>query len=378
MRTLTRLLLVLAAATVATAALTGTAGAATSGFGRGNDHTVFVQTDNPAGNQIVAYDRAADGSLTQAGVYDTGGLGGVLAGSVVDHTASQGALTYDRANDLLYAVNAGSNTLSVFAVRGDRLILLQVVSSGGVFPVSVTAARNVVYVLNARDGGSLQGYRVFLDHLFPLPGSVRQLGLDTTATPEFTHTPGQVTFTPDGSRLIVTTKASGSAIDVYGVSLVGYLSVTPVVNTQPGAVPFAVSFDREGNLIVAEAGTNSVASFRLNDDRTITPLHSIATGQAATCWVVAAGSLFYASNAGSASLSAVQAGPGGQLSLLGATTTDAGTVDAAVTPDGRFLYVQAGAQGIVDAFRVNGDGSLSAIGSVTVPGAAGGEGIVAL
>jgi 6-phosphogluconolactonase (cycloisomerase 2 family) len=378
MRMLTRSLLVLAAATMATVALTGTAGAATNGFGRGTDHVVFVQTDNPAGNQIVAYDREADGSLTQAGVYDTGGLGGVLVGSVVDHTASQGALTYDRANDLLYAVNAGSDTLSVFAVRGDRLILLQVVSSGGAFPVSVTVARNVVYVLNARDGGSLQGYRVFLDHLFALPGSVRHLGLDPTASPEFTHTPGQVAFTPDASRLIVTTKANGNAIDVYGVSLVGYLSATPVVNTQPGAVPFAVSFDREGNLVVAEAGTNSLASFRLNDDRTLAPLHAVATGQAATCWVVAAGSAFYASNAGSASLSGVQAGPAGQLSLLGSTPTDAGTVDAAVTANGRFLYVQAGAQGNVDAFRVNGDGSLSAIGSVTVPGAAGGEGIVAL
>jgi 6-phosphogluconolactonase (cycloisomerase 2 family) len=375
---LTRSLLVLAAATMATVALTGTAGAATNGFGRGTDHVVFVQTDNPAGNQIVAYDREADGSLTQAGVYDTGGLGGVLAGSVVDHTASQGALTYDRANDLLYAVNAGSDTLSVFAVRGDRLILLQVVSTGGAFPVSVTVARNVVYVLNAREGGSLQGYRVFLDHLFALPGSVRQLGLDPTASPEFTHTPGQVAFTPDASRLIVTTKANGNAIDVYGVSLVGYLSATPVVNTEPGAVPFAVSFDREGNLVVAEAGTNSLASFRLNDDRTLTALHAVATGQAATCWVVAAGSVFYASNAGSASLSGVQAGPAGQLSLLGSTPTDAGTVDAAVTANGRFLYVQAGAQGNVDAFRVNGDGSLSATGSVTVPGAAGGEGIVAL
>jgi 6-phosphogluconolactonase (cycloisomerase 2 family) len=378
MRMLTRSLLVLAAATMATVALTGTAGAATNGFGRGTDHVVFVQTDNPAGNQIVAYDREADGSLTQAGVYDTGGLGGVLAGSVVDHTASQGALTYDRGNDLLYAVNAGSDTLSVFAVRGDRLILLQVISTGGAFPVSVTVARNVVYVLNAREGGSLQGYRVFLDHLFALPGSVRQLGLDPTASPEFTHTPGQVAFTPDASRLIVTTKANGNAIDVYGVSLVGYLSATPVVNTEPGAVPFAVSFDREGNLVVAEAGTNSLASFRLNDDRTLTALHAVATGQAATCWVVAAGSVFYASNAGSASLSGVQAGPAGQLSLLGSTPTDAGTVDAAVTANGRFLYVQAGAQGNVDAFRVNGDGSLSATGSVTVPGAAGGEGIVAL
>ena len=68
---------------------------------------------------------------------------------------------------------------------------------------------------------------------------------------------------------------------------------------------------------------------------------------------------------------------GGQLSLLGATSTDAGTVDASASADGRFLYVQTGKNGIVDEFRVNTDGTLTELGSVTVAGAAGGEGIVA-
>jgi len=49
--------------------------------------------------------------------------------------------------------------------------------------------------------------------------------------------------------------------------------------------------------------------------------------------------------------------------------------DAAASPDGRFLYVQTGAAGGVDAFRVGPDGALTPAGSVTVPGAAGGEGI---
>lgn len=57
---------------------------------------VFVQSDNPAGNQVVVYDRAGNGTLSQAGVYNTGGRGGVLAGSVVDHLASQGSLVYDQ------------------------------------------------------------------------------------------------------------------------------------------------------------------------------------------------------------------------------------------------------------------------------------------
>jgi hypothetical protein len=39
--------------------------------------------------------------------------------------------------------------------------------------------------------------------------------------------------------------------------------------------------------------------------------------------------------------------------------------------------VQTGANGIVDEFSINPNGSLTSIGSVTVPGGAGGEGIAA-
>lgn len=109
-----------------------------------DDKAVFVQTDNTAGNQIVAYDRAPDGSLAQAGTYATGGLGGQLTGSVVDHLASQGSLVFSERRDSLYAVNAGSNTVSVFAVRGDRLSLRQVIGSGGTFPVSIAVRGNLV------------------------------------------------------------------------------------------------------------------------------------------------------------------------------------------------------------------------------------------
>ena len=377
MRVLARFVLVLASMVFVTVLLTGTAGAATASFGRGPDHVVFVQTDNPAGNTVVAYDRSGGGQLAPAGIYPTGGLGGVLAGSVVDHTASQGALAFDPRHNLLYAVNAGSNTVSVFTVLGDKLALIQVVPSGGTFPVSVAVGNGVVYVLNARDGGSLQGYRVFFDHLLPLPGSTRRLGLNVAATPEFVNTPGQAAFSPDDSKLIVTTKANGNQVDVFDVGLLGYLSPTPVVNAEPGTVPFAISFDRAGNLVIAEAGSNSLATFSLNHDGTVTLLHSVATGQAATCWVVGTGSVFYASNAGSGSLTGFQSGPGGQLTALGNTATDPGTVDAAATADGRFLYVQAGGPGNVDAFRINPNGSLTPIGAVTIPGAAGGEGIVA-
>lgn len=87
----------------------------------GARHTVLVQTDSLSGNRIVIYDRARDGSLTRAGSYRTGGLGGQAAGSVVDHLASQGSLVYESHQHTVLAVNAGSDSLSVFTLRGDRL-----------------------------------------------------------------------------------------------------------------------------------------------------------------------------------------------------------------------------------------------------------------
>ena len=377
MRTLMRFAVLCAAAVAAGAVFAGTA-AADPGGPHQSTHVVFVLTDNLAGNQVVAYDADSSGALTAAGVYPTRGLGGALAGSVVDHTASQGALAYDASRQLLFAANPGSSTISVFRVNGDHLALIQVISSGGSFPVSIAAHNGLVYVLNALDGGSVQGFGAIGEHLFALPFSHRELGLGTTASTPFTATPGEVAFSPDGSKLIVTTKGSGNAVDVYRVGFLGLISATPTVNVDTGAVPFAVAFDQGGDLVVSEAGTNSVATFSLAGDGSTSLLHRVATGQAATCWVTASGAFVFASNAGSPSVSRIAVGSGGTLSLLGNTTTDAGTVDSSATPDGQFLYVQAGGPGNVDGYRIGSDGSLTGVGSVSVPGAAGGEGIVAL
>ena len=380
MRTPLRLALASAVAVAATALFAGPAlaappaGAAADTAGPAGS-AVFVQTDGLAGNAVIAYDRAADGTLHQAGTYPTGGLGGALDGSVVDHLASQGSLVLDRG--LLYAVNAGSNTVTVFAVHGDRLVRREIIGSGGTFPVSVTTHGGLVYVLNARAGGSVQGYARVADFLVRIPVWNRPLGLDPTLTPEFTHTPGQVAFTPDGSKLVVTTKGNGSAIDVFGVDRLGGLSVHPVTTAVPGAVPFAVTFDAGGHLVVAEAGTNAVGTFAIAPSGAVTPIATAATGQAATCWIVRDGSAFYASNAGSGTLSGYLDAGTGSLSALGTTAAGTGTVDASATSDGRYVYVQTGANGGVAGFRVNAGGALTSVGAVVVPGAVGGEGIAA-
>lgn len=161
MKALTRLVPVAVTALAAVAFTAPAAFAATTTPAAPGGHgAVFALTDAAAGNAVVAYRRAADGTLTPAGTYPTGGLGGILTGSVVDHTASEGAVAYDQARGLLLAVNPGSDSVSVFRVSGDQLALRQVLPSGGDFPVSVAVHGDDAYVLNALGGGSLAGYRV--------------------------------------------------------------------------------------------------------------------------------------------------------------------------------------------------------------------------
>jgi hypothetical protein len=353
------------------------ASAATAGAWPGHTPVVFVQTDNTAGNTIVAYTRTASGGLQQAGSYPTGGSGGQTNGSVVDHLSSQGSLAYDRQAGLLYAVNAGSNTITVFRVRGDQLSRTQVLSSGGQFPVSIAFHGSQVFVLNAWGGASIAGFLQIGGYLIPVPSWTRDLGLGTSSSTIFTGTPGQVGFTPDGSQLVVTTKNATDSVDVFADGIFGP-SAEPTVTSLPGTIPFGFSFDGYGHLALVETGAGAVATFAIAPDGTLTQLGSAATGQAATCWITTApeGTL-YASNAGSATESTLATEPGGAITQLGTTPTDPGTTDAVVSSDGQYLYVQAGGPGNVDAYRIGPGGTLTQTGSVTVPGAVGGEGIAA-
>lgn len=329
-------------------------------------HAVFLQTDNPGGNQIIAYDRAADGTLTPAGTFDTDGDGAVAAGSAVDPLASQGSLVLADGGRTLLAVNAGSDTVSVFRVDGAALALRQVVPSGGPFPASIAVSKHLVYVLDAGGAGSVQGFVLFGGTLRPLPGSNRSLGLSNTNPPNFLDSPGQVGFTPSGSQVIVTTKNSNSDIDVFSVGFDGLLSLDPVINASATPVPFAFTFDATGHVVVAEAGSSDVSVYSVNADDTLSSLGSVSDGQKALCWITEADGYFYGSNAGSANVAAFEVGSGGLPVLVGtAATTEAGTTDSAVTPNGTFLYVENGGAGTVDEFHVDTDGSLFEIGMVT-------------
>ena len=327
---------------------------------------VFVQTNEPTGNNVVVYDRASDGQLTRAGTYATGGNGGVAApGTESDHLGSQGSLVYDAADRLLIAVNAGSDSVSTLSVHGDRLHLESVVPSGGQFPASVAVDGKLVYVLNAGGPGIVQGFRIAGDRLVSIPGSARSLGLGNTDPPFFLTSPGQVGFTPDGRQLLVTTKASENTIDVFEVEPDGRLSTTPVANPSATPVPFAFTFTPNARLADGEAGSSDVTTYVVHSDGTLADPKSQSDGQAALCWITRVGRYYYVSNTGSNTISGYTIASDGQPSLVGATgvvaSTEPGPIDSTSPPGTSFLYAETGS-GTVDELSVNGDGTLTQIG----------------
>ena len=376
MRHLIRLSAVIAA--MATALLGAPAVLANADEGEGGQHAVFVQTNDPNGNSIAAYARNGNGTLTYAATYATGGKGGRAAGAAVDPLASQSSLVYESEHHLLLAPNAGSNTVSVFSVRGDRLRLEQVVASGGPFPASIAIHDNLAFVLDAGLAGYVQGYRIAGGRLHPIAGSQRSLGLANSNPPAFLQSPAEVGFTPNGRDLVITMKGNNhGSVDVFGVSDEGQLSSTPTA-TSVGGNAFAFVFDPEGRLVIVNAAFGNLSTYTVNGDGSLSLVSAgAADGQIAACWVTRVNGNYYAANAGSGSLSQYTIDEDGTVALekSPAATGIPGAVDMAAS--GHFLYAQSGGSGSVKAFSVSEDGSLTPIGSWTVPDGGSQEGIAA-
>lgn len=330
--------------------------------GRAETHALFVETDQSA-NAVIAYTRHSDGTLGAAHSYLTGGAGASAAGAVADPLASQGGLTLVGGGADLVAVNPGSDTISLFAVDGARLRLVEQLASGGSFPVSVASSGSLVAVANAGGAGSVAEFVLRHDHLTPLSGQVRSLGLANATPPDFVKGVGQVGYSPDGRFLVVTTKHSSDAYEVFSVGAQGQLSTSAAVTPSATPVPFAFSFVGANRLAAVEAATSTLTTYQINADGTLSALGLVSDGQGALCWIASAQGYLFGSNAASATVSSFTVALDGtpSLSAAVAATAHAGTTDSAASPDGRFLYVESGAAGALDAFAVGAGGSLTPV-----------------
>jgi 6-phosphogluconolactonase len=330
---------------------------ATGALAKSSPRAVYTLTNGAAGNAVQVFDRNG-GSLTPDGTFSTGGTG-TGAG-----LGNQGGLILDRKR--LFAVNAGSDSISAFMVKRGGLKLVDTVDSGGDQPISVTAHRGLLYVLNAGGDGDIKGFRYTRrGDLSPLAGSTRPL---SQAAPG----PAQVSFDPKGRTLVVTEKDT-NLIDTYTVNRRTGRASGPNPQASAGQTPFGFAFDPRGHLIVSEAfggaaGQSAVSSYEV-DDGIIDPITpSAATTETAACWIVVTtnGRFTYTTNTGSASISGYRIGHSGELTLLDADgvtgATGPGPIDMALTRGSRFLFSLNSGAGTISGFRVGSDGSLTPVG----------------
>ena len=211
---------------------------------------VYVGTNGLDANEIAAFGQSADGTLTPLGNFATGGQGSTEfdGGEGLDPLISADSVVVTEDEKFLLAVNAGSDTISSFAINDDfSLTLVSEVASGGVGPNSIAVDNGLVFVTNIdRDGLALG------DPNTPRAepndeGNV--VGFSLSATGELAATgysadldnrPANIGFTTDGDRVIVSSITSGSA-------------ALPGENAEASIYAFKVL--RSGRLVLSDTGT---------------------------------------------------------------------------------------------------------------------------
>jgi 6-phosphogluconolactonase (cycloisomerase 2 family) len=352
---------------------------------------VYVMT-NQVVNSVMAFARSPNtGALTLVDTEETGGAGDpvpIAPDPPTDPLASQGALAIND-NNFIYAVNAGSNEISVLEVSPTGLSFVQKVASGGVRPISLTIRGDLLYVLNEGGTPNITGFTIDdVGMLTPIAGSTQPLIGGAMADP------AQVGFSHDGSLLVVAEKA-GNRLDTYQVDADG-VEGPPMSNVSNGMTPFGFAFSKAGALIVSEAfggepGASAVSSYEANRDGLLNVLTgSVANGQTASCWVVTTSRYAFISNTASGTLSSYVLGRGAltlpsesratgtdvsrsaDLSLLAGvaanTGADSSPIDMALSNNNRFLYVHESGDQTVGAYEVGSRGDLTFIGEFgTIP-----------
>jgi 6-phosphogluconolactonase (cycloisomerase 2 family) len=340
---------------------------------------VYVETNSPGGNHVVVYNRSSTGQLRYVGKYATGGKGSKASAPLgLPITDSQGAVNLTSDGKLLFAVNTGSNTVTSFRVVKNRLVYADRVLSGGDFPISVTTHGGLLYVLNADPNSSnngsagherIVGYRYNAQgQMTWIQGSARSLSREGM--------PGAISFDPSGQRLVVTERFAQD-IRTFTITSHGTPSQTRVVPSQ-GDTPFGLAVTGNDYAIVADFGNPfstppvgaSVSSYNVSGVQP-TPVNSASNGQTTSCWVVLnpAGTLAFISSALSGSITEVTIGSNGTVTPNSVDVHTAGPVslDEALTPSGKFLYVLSGnplspgTHDHVEAWSVGTGGALTRI-----------------
>ncbi len=317
---------------------------------------VYVQTNDAEHNEVVVFARGSSGELERLGSHLTGGKG-----SGAPHLPSQSSVVLD--GDRLFVTNAGSDDITVFAVQGNKVVVLDRAASGGSTPRSIAVHADRVCVLNTGGEPNVVGFALEGDRLVALEGSARDAGSD----------PAQVAFSPDGRTLLVTDRAD--KIHAFAVDGDGRLQ-DKVTHESSGATPYGFDLRADGVLVVTEAagaqvGKASASSYKLGEPAQLAPVSgAVGSTRSEVCWAVISkdGQTVFVTNFGDGTISTYAIGDDGSIELreaVAATTVEGtpGIRDEALTSDGEYLYALHADTGRVFGWRVGAGGELAPVGS---------------
>jgi 6-phosphogluconolactonase len=320
---------------------------------------VYVQS-NAAPNEVIAFRRADDGSLDLIGSVTTGG-----DGDDSPHLTSQGSVVLTGDGRHLLVTNAASEDLSVFSVASDGSIELRERVRTGAAPKSVDERDGLVVVLNTGEPG-LASFRLDAEGITAVEGGSQTL--DTSHAD-----PAQVAFSPDGSMVVITERATDSIV-TYQVTSEGTFGDSSTIASE-GPTPYGFAFTSGGTLVVTEAfgaqkGAAAASSYAIEEGSLAPRTSSVGNSRSEICWAVITPDDRYAfaTNFADGAVSRFAIASDGSLSLDDATAGISedgmpGLRDEDLTSDGRFLYAIDADGARVYGWSVDADGTLELIGS---------------
>lgn len=326
-------------------------------YDRNGSSTVYTMSNKASGNEIMAYTVNSDGTLDEAAKFSTGGTG------TDADLNSQGSMALALGGKMLYAVNPGSNDLSVFYVQTDGgLVLKEKVATGGTRPVSVTVNNGLVYVLNAGGKGNITGFGYNNQgKLVQIPGSSTSLSTDNAGAT-------QVSFTPDGKSLVVTEKQSNT---ITSFSVLANKPYNMQTIASAGKSPSGFTFGNNNNFYVSESGNgmtdaSTVSAYNVDNTGKVKLIDgpmAMNTTDAGFVTMAKNKNRLFTTNKGSNSISSLNVSGFGKLSASGTAATSAmtGPIDAALDSESKFMYVLATGGNSLISYKLNNDGSMSQI-----------------
>lgn len=286
-------------------------------------HVLYVETNDvrPGMNAILAYTiNPADGSLSLLGTYPTGGTGIENFDIRLGPDDHDKEIIFNQDKTLLFAVNAGSNTVAVFNVNADGSLVPIAGSpfpSWGPNPTSLGLIGDKLVVVNANSddrpdtipSNTPTNYTVFHvsgnGHLEHIPGSSIELAPDAVPFQVAISGDGKFVFGLDffanpypGPQFFPFLPTRGSLLESFQIQDDGTLKrspgspylPSPATRVDPsipqsGYVLGMIAHPTEPIVYVGTLTAQKLSVYSYDQNGALSPLTDVPTIGLAACWV---------------------------------------------------------------------------------------------